>query len=84
MKRVIRLLDDPVELTPRQLAQKKYWESAKGKAAHARYLAKMRLDPAWRAREAARAKAWKERNALRARVYKRIWQQTEARLKLAA
>lgn len=83
-RRIVRLLDDPVELTPRQLAQRKYWNSPKGKAAHARYLEKKRQDPAWRAGEAARAKAWKAKNAQRARVYKRVWQQTNARLKEAA
>jgi hypothetical protein len=82
--RIVRLLDDPVVLTPRQLAQKRYQESAKGKAAAMRYYEKKRQDPAYKARARARAKRWAQDNPARKRVYQRVWQQTDTRLKRAA
>lgn len=83
MSRIVRLLD-VTELTPRQLAQKRYGASAKGKAAHARFREKRRQDPAWMAAQSARVKAWDAAHRLTRRVYKRVWQQTAKRLKLAA
>jgi hypothetical protein len=83
MSRIVRLLD-VTELTPRQLAQKRYGASAKGRAALARYRDKKRQDAAWRAAESARVKAWDAAHRLTRRVYKRTWQKTAKRLKLAA
>lgn len=81
--RIVRLLDPP-ELTPRQLAQRRYQQSAKGKAASARWIAKKRLDAAYRAANVIRAAEWAKKNPMRRRVYKRVWQQTTARLRKAA
>lgn len=84
MSRIVRLLDDPVELTARQLAQRKYQASAKGKAALARYRAKKAQDPAWKAAEVARVTVWGKANVMTRRVYKRVWERTARRLKQAA
>lgn len=81
--RIVRLLDPP-ELTPRQLAQRKYQQSAKGKAALARYREKVRHEPAYKARTIARVRAWEQANRIRRLVYKRVWDRTAKRLKLAA
>lgn len=80
--RIVRLLD-VTELTPRQLAQKRYQQSHKGKAAGRRYQRKKRLDPAFRAAEAARVSAWQKANPTARRVYKRIWQRMNKLLKAA-
>lgn len=80
VRRIVKLLD-VTELTPRQLAQKRYQQSPKGKAANRRHQRKKRLDPAFRAAEAARVAAWNRANALTRRVYKRTWQRMN---KLAA
>lgn len=73
IRRIVKLLD-VTELTPRQLAQKRYQQSPKGKAANRRHQRKRRQDPAFRAAEAARVAKWNKANALQRRVYKRVWQ----------
>lgn len=77
-RRIVRLLDPP-ELTPRQLAQRKYRASLKGKAASRRYQRKRRQDAAYRAQESARVLAWDRANRATRRVYKRVWQATRKR-----
>lgn len=71
-RRIVRLLKDPPELTPRQLAQRKYRASAKGKAAQARSLAVQRAKPTHAAKVYARVKRWRRANAVHYRVYNRI------------
>lgn len=83
MSRIVRLLDPP-ELTPRQLAQRRYQASAKGKAAVARQRAKQALRAEWRAAEVRRVVRWEQANRITRRVYKRTWAQTNRRLKVAA
>lgn len=77
-RRLVLLLSDPVQLTPRLLAQKRYASSTKGKAAHARYKAKKRQDAAWRAAEVARARRWRAANMDQRRAWKRIYQRMRA------
>jgi hypothetical protein len=77
-RRVVRLLDPP-ELTPRQLAQRRYQKSPKGRAAARRHQRKRRQDAAFRAAETARVMAYERANRHVRRVYKRIWQQARAR-----
>lgn len=79
MKRTILLLADPVPLTRRQRAQKKYQQSAKGKAALARYLAKVRDNPERKAKVIVRVNAWAMAHPIQRRVYKRTWQRAKAR-----
>ncbi len=83
-RRLVLLLSDPVELTPRQLAQRRYQRSLKGRIAGRRYQRKKRQDAAFRAAETARVNKWNMANRLRRRVYKRTWAQTDKRLKMAA
>lgn len=83
MSRIVRLLDPP-ELTWRQRAQRKYRQSAKGEAAHARSRAKRLALVEVREQEAAYKRLWVERNRVQLRVYNRTWQRTSRRLKLAA
>jgi hypothetical protein len=71
-RRVVRLLDPP-ELTPRQLAQRRYQKSLKGKAAARRHQRKRRQDAAFRAAEVLRVRAWEAANPVQRRVYKRTW-----------
>lgn len=71
--RIVHLLDPP-ELTPRQLAQKRYQQSAKGKAAAARGWQKRRQNASYRAQARERALAWQKANPMKRRVYKRTWQ----------
>lgn len=73
MRRVIRLLDDPPVLTPKQLAQKKWRQGPKGRAATAREIAKRKADASEKAKKRARADAWEARNALHVRAYHRIY-----------
>lgn len=73
MTRRLVLFLDPPELTPRQLAQKKYRESEKGRAARARTLAKQRAQADYRDKKAVRRKAWRARNAVLVRVYMRTY-----------
>jgi hypothetical protein len=78
--RVVRLLDPP-EPTPRQLAQRKYQKSLKGRQAARRAQRKKREDAAFRAAEVARVVEWQRRNALHRRVYKRVWYRTTQRVR---
>lgn len=77
-RRIVRLLDPP-ELTPRQLAQKRYQRSAKGKAAARRHYAKKRQDAAYVAANRARVRAWNHANKALRRVYKRTWDTAQRR-----
>ena len=72
MKRTIHLLDAP-ELTPRQIAQRKYQKSLKGRQANRRYQRKRRQDAAFRAAEVAKVAEWAKANRERLRVYKRVY-----------
>lgn len=72
-RRIVRLLAEPPKLTRRQLAQRKYKQSAKGRAASARAKAKQRLKPDHPAKEYARVKAWRVTNAVHYRVYNRVY-----------
>jgi hypothetical protein len=71
-RRIVQLLD-PVELTPRQLAQRRYQQSHKGKAAGRRYYAKKRQEPAYRAAACERVRKYDALNRPMRRVYKRTW-----------
>ena len=71
-RRVVRLLAEPPELTSRQLAQRKYRASAKGKAAAARALAVQRAKPEFATKVYARVKRWRHAHPMRYRVYCRI------------
>jgi hypothetical protein len=62
-----------VSLTPRQLAQKRYQQSAKGKAALARHRAKKAQDAAWRAAQVERAVRWDAANPERRRALRQAW-----------
>lgn len=77
--RVVRLLDPP-EMSEKQIAQRQYRATAKGKAAMARYRAKKAKDAAWRANEVERVKRWRLANLMRRRAYNRVWQRTMKRL----
>jgi hypothetical protein len=77
-RRIVRLLDPP-ELTPRQLAQRRYQQSPKGRAAARRHQRKRRQDAAFRAAEVLRVRAWEAANPVRRRVYKRTWDQARKR-----
>ena len=74
-RRVVLLLSAP-ELTPRQLAQRKYQKSVKGRAASRRYQRKRLKEPAYAAANRERVNAWNKANRATRRVYKRIWQRT--------
>lgn len=78
-RRIVRLLDR-TPLTPRQIAQRKYRASAKGKAADARSKVKERLKPGYQAKVYVRVKRWRHANALQYRVYNRVCRCTRRRL----
>jgi NADP-dependent 3-hydroxy acid dehydrogenase YdfG len=71
--RVNRISDvEPKPLTARQLAQKKYRESAKGRAAASRHNEKRKRDPKWRARNVARVVAWRATHRDHVNVLRRV------------
>lgn len=74
-RRVIRLLNS-VELTPRQMAQRRYRRKAKGRAANQRAFAKWLAKPENRAHNIARVRKWAQENQARCRVYKRIYKRS--------
>lgn len=80
----MRLLADPVKLTPRQLAQRKYRASAKGKAADARSKAKERLKPNHQAKVYALVKRWRHANALHYRAYNRVYRRRRRQMEARA
>lgn len=73
-RRIVRLLDDPPALTPRQLAQRRYQQSPAGRAAAKRWRDKKAADAAWRAANVIRATEWQKAHPMQRRVYKRVWQ----------
>jgi hypothetical protein len=73
MKRIVRLLGPKRELTPRQIAQRRYQQSAKGKAAQERYRAKVAPLPEFKAKKVRYSVEYQRRNITTVRVYKRIW-----------
>jgi hypothetical protein len=74
LKRVILLLDPPVvRLTARQLANRKYKASEKGRAAMRRAKAKQLAKAEERAKKTARNRAWRQRNPMLYRVYNRTY-----------
>lgn len=77
-RRVVRLVDvagveKPKLLTARQLAQKKYKASERGRAAQARAKAKQMAKPEWKAKKREWSKAWRERNPVVSKVYARTY-----------
>jgi hypothetical protein len=72
-RRIIRLLAEPPALTGRQIAQRKYRQTEKGRAAHARGKAKARLKEGFKEKEFARYSAWKAAHPVEVRVYNRIY-----------
>lgn len=83
-RRVVRLLADPPALTPRQIAQRKYRASAKGRAAAARSRAVQREKPGQVAKDYARVKRWRRANALHYRVYNRVYRARKRRTERGA
>lgn len=77
MSRIVRLLDppEPVKLTARQRAQRKYKQSAKGRAANTRAKARQMAKDGERAKKTARNRLWRARNAMHARVWHRTYMQ---------
>ena len=70
--RLVSLLKRNV-LTPRQLAQKKYRATAKGKAACARAREKAKQKPGYVEANRTRVRQWSNENRAIRRVYERIW-----------
>lgn len=83
-RRIVRLLDPKAEPTPRQLAQRKYRASAKGRAAAARSLAVKRARPDHGRKEYARVKRWRHANRMHYRVYNRVARARRRALQRAA
>jgi hypothetical protein len=71
-RRIIRLLEEKPALTARQVAQRKYRASVKGKAAAARALAVQRAKPDFIAKTYTRVKRWRHAHAVHVRVYNRV------------
>ena len=78
--RTVRLLKPERELTPRQLAQRKYRRSAKGKAAQARAWAKWYGNLLNHLAHNAKADKYHKEIGVNWRVYQRIWIATKRRL----
>lgn len=78
MSRIIRLLDPPTlpALTRRQIAQRKYRQSAKGRAAHARSETrrKAKWGPEHQAKKTARNRVYRLAKPDHWRAYHRVYQ----------
>lgn len=71
--RLVSLLAPRIELTGRQLAQRKYRRSAKGKAARRISYLNRRASPTKRIQDCEWGARWTRANPIKRRVYNRTW-----------